>query len=274
MSDTLPAGPVPAPAITDAGDALGDTVGAVPGDAPGDAVVALPAGAIALQVAGASLVLLPSRALWWPAQDLLLVADLHLGKAASLRQQGIVVPGGSGAATLARLDAALAVSGAAQLMVLGDLLHARVGRTPQLDQLVGSWLEQHPGLRWSLLVGNHDRAAGVPANWRLESIAQGEQIGPFVLHHHPQPSPDGYVLCGHTHPAVRLAGPGRQRARLPCFWFGTAVGVLPAFGELTGHFEVRPARHDRVCVLAGDTVVEVAAGPAQPIGGMSPRWNW
>ena len=57
---------------------------------------------------------------------------------------------------------------------------------------------------------------------------------PFVLAHHPEPSASGYVLAGHLHPGVRLAGPGDLRATLPCFWFADRVGVLPVCGEFTG----------------------------------------
>lgn len=32
----------------------------------------------------------------------------------------------------------------------------------------------------------------------------------------------------------RLAGRGGDAVRLPCFWFGDTVAVLPAFGSFTG----------------------------------------
>jgi uncharacterized protein len=41
------------------------------------------------------IVLLPGRAAWMPATRTLLVADLHLGKAATFRHAGIPVPEGS-----------------------------------------------------------------------------------------------------------------------------------------------------------------------------------
>lgn len=225
-------------------------------------VGAPPPGAIGLTVAGEALWLLPQRAVYWPAQGLLLVADVHLGKAASFRHHGVAVPSGTGQATLARLDQALVLSGARRLIVLGDLLHARSGHTAALDRLVADWLAQHPGLDWALLAGNHDRHAGVPGGWRLGQVEEGSVIGPFVLRHAPPAAADprGYVLAGHVHPAVRLRGAAGQRARLPCFWFGAAAGILPAFGEFTGHHEVRPQPGDRVCVLAGEAVVALASG--------------
>ena len=51
---------------------------------------------------------------------------------------------------------------------------------------------------------------------------------------------------------------GRQRLKLPAFWFGPRVGVLPAFGEFTGGAVVSPRPGDRVFVVAGDQVVPVS----------------
>jgi uncharacterized protein len=46
--------------------------------------------------------------------------------------------------------------------------------------------------------------------------------------------PGAYALAGHVHPGVLLGGRAHDRLRLPCFHFGPACGVLPAFGPFTG----------------------------------------
>ena len=56
---------------------------------------------------GRCLHLLPERAAWLPDAGLLLVADVHFGKAASFRRLGVPVPRGTTGANLARLDALL-----------------------------------------------------------------------------------------------------------------------------------------------------------------------
>ena len=43
----------------------------------------------AIQCAGETVWLLPERALWWPAQRMLMVADAHFGKAATFRARGV-----------------------------------------------------------------------------------------------------------------------------------------------------------------------------------------
>ncbi len=54
---------------------------------------------------------------------------------------------------------------------------------------------------------------------------------------------------------VREAGLGS--VRLPCFWFGPRVGVLPSFGAFTGSALVRPRAGDQVFVVADDEVIRV-----------------
>jgi metallophosphoesterase superfamily enzyme len=50
------------------------------------------AGAVDIEAAGEVLTLLPQRALFWPAMSMLVIADIHFGKAASFRAQGIPGP--------------------------------------------------------------------------------------------------------------------------------------------------------------------------------------
>ena len=64
------------------------------------------------------------------------------------------------------------------------------------------------------------------------------------------------MLAGHLHPAYRVTG-RNDSVRLPCFWFGVRVGVLPAFGDFTGGKAIAPQPGDRVFVAAGDAVMAV-----------------
>jgi len=215
-------------------------------------------GEATLELQGERLTLLPERAVWWEARGMLLVADPHWGKAATFRASGIPVPSGTTMEGLARLDSALARTGASRVVFLGDYLHAREGRAPGTLDALAAWRARRFGLELLLVRGNHDRHAGDPPPELGVECADPPRVEPpFVLAHHPDPSPLGYTLAGHLHPAVRLAGPGRQRERLPCFWFRRGVAVLPAFGDFTGAADVRPEPGDRVFVIAGDRVLEI-----------------
>jgi len=209
-------------------------------------------------VAGEDLVLLPERAAYWPARKALLVADFHLGKAASFRKAGIPLPRGTTRDNVARLDRALQKTRAKEVVFLGDFLHSAQGRTPSTFATFAEWRTQRQGVALTLVRGNHDMKAGdPPAEWQVRCVAAGEAASPFVFNHEPGPSRAGYALSGHIHPAVRLNAAGEKALRLPCFWFGARYGVLPAFGAFTGTAEVRPRRGDQVFVIAEQEVIEV-----------------
>jgi DNA ligase-associated metallophosphoesterase len=214
---------------------------------------------LTITLAGEQVVLLPERALYWRSAQTLLVADVHWGKAASLRAAAIALPGGNTSSDLTRLSAALDRTRARRLVVLGDLLHARAGRSAQVLAAAERWRARHPQIELLLIRGNHDRHAGDPEE-TLGFICVDEPVmlAPFELRHTPVPPGAGYGLAGHLHPGAQLSGPGRQRLRLPCFWFGSGAGVLPAFGGMTGTATIQPAPGDRVFVVAEDEVIDVS----------------
>jgi len=213
-------------------------------------------------VGGETLHLLPERAVYWPRARTLIVADLHWGKEETFRASSIPIPVGPIQADLKRLDAALSQTGAKRLLVLGDLWHARAGMAESLFDDLRTWRASHAELDIELVRGNHDRRAGTPpADLRITVRDEPAAEPPFVFRHFPEPSPNGYVLAGHVHPAVVLRGAGGERLRLPCFWFGAGVGLLPAFGGFTGSAEVSPRPGDQVFVVADGKVVCVGWRP-------------
>jgi len=216
-------------------------------------------GDVTLEIEGEHVVLMPEHALWMPERQTLLVADTHFGKAATFRAGGIFVPRGTTATTLARLDAALARSNAMRLVILGDLLHAREGRSPETLRLVAEWRASRAEVEVVLVRGNHDRAAGDPPESLGVACVDAPLLeGPFAFTHHPRVVEGHFDVAGHVHPAVRLRGRGRQWERLPCFWLRREGIVLPAFGDFTGLGDVELAEGDRAFAVANGTIVEVA----------------
>ena len=214
---------------------------------------------IEAKVAGETLMLLPERAVYWPAGKALFVADFHLGKAASFRSAGIPLPSGTTTENVSRLDRAIEKTGASSVVFLGDFLHSAQGRAPRTFERFAAWRESRAAVGLTIVRGNQDVKAGDPPEaWGVRCIEAGEALGPFILNHEPGPSRGGYALAGHIHPAVRLSASGERPLRLPCFWFGPRHGVLPAFGAFTGSAEVLPRRGDQVFVIAEHEVLQVA----------------
>ena len=197
-----------------------------------------------------------ARAVVWPARSALIVADLHIGKAASFRALGTPVPRGTTSDTLARLSAAIESYGVESVYVLGDFLHAKQVLPIATTAALHRWRERHRDLEIVLISGNHDRRAGPPPGELRIDVREQMALGPFVLAHHPQPSEHGYVLCGHLHPAIRMSG-RLDSVRLACYWLRRDVGVLPAFGAFTGAHEIAPLAEDRVYALANESVFEL-----------------
>lgn len=216
----------------------------------------MPVGAVAHIVAGERLVLLPDRALWLPERGMVVVADLHWGKAAAFRAAFVPIPTGTTARDLARLTRVLHDTAATSLVVLGDLLHARSGRHANTLATIATWRQAHGEVAITLVRGNHDTQAGdPPATLDITCVDGPLAIGPFVGVHEPEPHAAGYVLSGHLHPCVSVRGRGRQQARLPAFVFGPTVGVLPAFSSFTGTGMYEPVPSDRLFVVADGEVI-------------------
>jgi len=219
---------------------------------------------VEIEVAGACLRLLPQRAALLVDEGTLLVADAHIGKAASFRALGVPVPRGTTAQTLQRLSEAVALSGARRIVFLGDLLHSAQGRVPATLQALARWREAHAGLELLLVRGNHDgRAGDPPAALGVQAVDEPLQIGRLALCHHPDTPAAAYALAGHVHPCVVLGGRAHQRLRLPCFHFGPRIGLLPAFGAFTGMHALRPRPGERVFVVA-DGAVHALPAAADP----------
>lgn len=210
-------------------------------------------------VAGEVLELCPERAVYWARRRMLLVADPHFNKAAAFRALGVNVPRGTTGEGLARLDLLLHAHCVETLVFLGDFLHAREGRNDATFAALAEWRASHGDVAMQIVRGNHDRRAGdPPATVGIECVDAPHRATPFAMAHHPVGIDGSYVLAGHLHPCATLVGAGRQRERLPCFWFSRAVGVLPAFGDFTGCAEVAAAGDDTVWVVVGDGVVQAA----------------
>ena len=223
------------------------------GSTPADAA------AVTVTVAGERLELRPGRAAYWPRRQCLLLADPHFGKAGVFRRRGVAVPRGTTGGDLERLSRLLVATGARELLVLGDFLHAAPEPGEPWLHEWAAWRERHAEVTIRVVAGNHDRharATGVDLGiaWHDEP----QVMAPFVLAHEPGPDRRGYVLAGHLHPVLTLRG-GGDRLRFPVFWLRQAVAVFPAFGAFTGGHGVAPGQGDRV-YAAGETAVVDCTG--------------
>jgi DNA ligase-associated metallophosphoesterase len=221
----------------------------------------------------AEIVLLPGRAALLPASATLLVADLHLGKAATFRKAGIPVPEGSAQRDLARLTDIVTRHAVRRLLVLGDLFHARSGCTEQVQAEFATMRAGLAGTEVVLVLGNHDRPLGtLPASLGIDAVVPVLDEPPLHFVHEPATAiatagRDVFTIGGHLHPTVSIRSPSGDRIADRCFVAEPATLVLPAFGSFTGGHRIAPTAGTRVWIARDDGVADVSR-----LAAASARW--
>jgi uncharacterized protein len=212
----------------------------------------------------ADIVLLPGRGAFLPATATLLVADLHLGKAATFRSRGIPVPEGSAQKDLARLATLVAATAAKRLLVLGDLFHARSGCTDDVFAEFTATRARFPDTEVVLVAGNHDRSVGtLPVGLGIDSVLRSHDEPPFHFVHEPgtplpEPNRDEpFTVAGHLHPTIAVRSPGGDSLADRCFVATPGLLVLPAFGSFTGGHRMTATDQTRIWIARDDGVVDV-----------------
>ena len=229
--------------------------------------------AAAAAAAKADILLLPGRGALLPASRTLLVADLHLGKAATFRRAGIPIPEGSAQGDLARLEALIRDHEVARLLILGDLLHAASGCTADVVAEFRAFRDRVPATAVVLVLGNHDVAARrLAGDLGLDECLSILDEPPLRFVHiaaaataeeddskknEAQSAGIGLVVAGHVHPRVKLRGPSGDRLADRCFHLDKRVLTLPAFGSFTGGQAVEITDRARVWLARDDAVLEV-----------------
>ncbi len=171
--------------------------------------------------------------------DSLLVADLHLGMEEDLEIQGIHVPRNVSAEVRRLVLEALELSGAEELVILGDLkhefgagLHAEYREVEELIKGAASLRA-----RVKLVRGNHDNYIAPVVSRLGGSVIQDVlRVGDCCLTHghldlRPEDLGCGCLAMGHEHPTVTLRDEVGVKHRFKAFLWGRAgmdVLVLPS----------------------------------------------
>ena len=209
--------------------------------------------------AGHELALGTGRALYWPAERALLVADLHLEKASWFAQRGQMLPPYDSRDTLERLADAVRLTDARRVITLGDNFHDDAGAL-RLDAHCTGMLEALTrALDWVWITGNHDEA--LPKGFGGTIVPELE-LGGITLRHEARAGETAPEMSGHYHPKLRVNIRNRHIAR-PCAVLGRGAGgsdrmILPAFGTLTGGMD------------AGAPEIRAALAPARRIEALMP----
>ena len=126
------------------------------------------------QFCGETLHALGSGALFWPAQRLLAVSDLHLGKSERIaRRSGQILPPYETIDTLTRLEDTITAHDPATVICLGDSFDDLAAGIEVLDAHL-DWLTRlMAGRTWIWIEGNHDPGPLEVGGTHLTHLARG-----------------------------------------------------------------------------------------------------
>jgi DNA ligase-associated metallophosphoesterase len=190
--------------------------------------------AVSLSFAGETFRPLPCGGLYWPAQNALLVADLHFEKASFYGTHGQFLPPYDSVDTLACLIEAIAATGATRIWCLGDSFHDAAGPARLAGPARDTLQALTRTLDWVWITGNHDDRSAATLGGRVMAEAEA---GPLLLRHEAEPGEQRPEVSGHYHPKLRIRLRGRTVARR-CFAMTATKLVLPSYGALTGGLDI------------------------------------
>jgi uncharacterized protein len=198
--------------------------------------------------------LLSDKAALWLEQNMLLVADIHLGKATTFQNAGLAVPSGHGERDLECLVQLCKKINSQSMAILGDLFHAKIGLN---DELVANLTKTFATLELPVLwiTGNHDRGLHGLAEKLDVRLEKRLVMSGLELTHKPNGA-DIPCVCGHLHPRVQLWAQ-KQKLELPCFVKDVDTLILPAFSSFSAGTTMKSAAGRKRYACAGHQVLEL-----------------
>ncbi|KQS92305.1 ligase-associated DNA damage response endonuclease PdeM [Chryseobacterium sp. Leaf394] len=185
----------------------------------------------AIKIKNQSFVLTNQRALFWENEKALVLSDLHIGKTAHFRKNGIALANQVFESDLQRLSVLIEFFQPEKFIVVGDLLHA--GDNAEVAEFC-NWKEQFPDLKFYLIEGNHDRISKVlDKKLCLDFKAEKYESEDFLFIHDFDRKQEKFQISGHIHPGY-VINSAVKRIKLPCFVVTENQLLLPAFSEFTG----------------------------------------
>lgn len=206
-----------------------------------------------IKIRNQDFVLHPFGAAYWPEQEVLLVADVHLGKVSHFRKHGSAVPVKAIAENFRKLDILRKDFDPEHIVFLGDLFHSSLNMEWNMFE---EWVNNIDNQVY-LIAGNHDIISPLKYEELGIKIFSDVKVDGFHLSHHPEKTEGHFNICGHIHPGFKMRGSGRQILKLSCFFKSQDQMILPAFGEFTGNYFMEPEDGDRVFAITGKEVIPV-----------------
>ena len=207
---------------------------------------------ISINFAGEQLTLNQYRSIFWDKEKSLILSDLHLGKTAHFRKNGIALPNGVIEKDLENLQKIIEHYGPEKIIIVGDLFHAELNSEIEIFR---KWFESFNMIKWLLVKGNHDRFS---KKFGIEE-AQIYETETLIFSHEALDSLQKPQIGGHIHPGVTLMAQNRQKLKFPCFLVSENQIILPAFSQFTGldtNFEKKQNSTFKKYIITAEKLIE------------------
>lgn len=188
--------------------------------------------------------------MYWVEKSFLFISDVHLGKISHFRKYGAAVPREAISKNFDLLDRTITFFKPKKMYFLGDLFHSYLNNEWIPFE---AWVKR-TSLKMILISGNHDLISPLKFATLGIQVLPESIINKFLFTHIPEERSGCFNIAGHIHPAVRLRGSARQGLRLPCFFRSQHQLILPAFGEFTGTYTLKPKENDTVYCITENEV--------------------
>lgn len=202
---------------------------------------------------GESITLLPQRAVYWQRAEAIIIADVHWGKTAHFRKNGIAIPANTHDQDAKNLSDLVNEHQPKRLIIAGDLFHSK--HNNEVDSFA-HWREQYPDLSVELVKGNHDILPDeVYESLNITIHKHTLELSPFtIIHDAPEQLTDSYYIHGHVHPSVKVAQ-RRMAIKLDCFAVNKHSMILPAFGRFTGRHQLKASEYKDLYIIAEKEII-------------------
>jgi uncharacterized protein len=208
---------------------------------------------VEINIKGEIFLLLAEKALFHKVSNMLIIADVHLGKASHFNKSGIPIPDASFKKDLSNLSNLIQKYQAKSVLFLGDLFHSEQNSEWNLLEL---FFTRHETIQFVLVKGNHDIMQFEKNKIDNFSVTDDLEWDEIIFSHEPI-AHDKFVICGHIHPGISIAGRAKQKVTLPCFYKNSKQLVLPAYGSLTGLYKLSKKKNEMAFVVVGLNVLKV-----------------
>ena len=175
---------------------------------------------------------LPNSSLYWKRLNIIIIADLHLGKSISFAKQKQFLPPYDTKETLEKLFNCINEFKPSKLIIVGDLLHDKFSFQSFHDSDLNNLNNSTKKTEFIWVKGNHDSDVEINGFTKVLDY----KVDDIIFNHIPIKTTN-YQICGHYHPKVKILHRGKSIYKV-AFVHNDKVLILPSFGTLTGGLNI------------------------------------